>query len=286
MIYTLKKLTKIYTVKNNFYICYKNQTFETKDTKQNKKIETFFEALADGISKKELEDFMKNEELVQIYKFLSENSLLLTTEVEKESTKKHQELNEKLLNNHKTELNNFRIKIISENNDNFNKILSENLKKHGITKISINTDDNCDLLICIKTSNLNEKNTLKINKDNFSKNQSCLFVDLELGTHVAIGPLVIPKKTACYACYFERRLINQDYSTKHDYIGKKTIVNDKSSRIPLQESMISSLIVNEILFFFFKNNPRSLNKVIYFDTEEMELWEESLLRYPNCTTCN
>ncbi len=276
MTHRVKKSVKIYSVKNNFYICYKNQSYEIKETKQRKEIELFLKRLGSGVNEEELKNFTKNEEIAEIYKFLNENNLLIKSDEKQESCKEHQ----------KNKLENFKIKIISKNTEHFNEILRENLKRHEITKISINEDGDCDLVICIKTDDINEKDVLEINKSNKNRNQNCLFVDLDLGTHVAVGPFVIPQETACYECYFERRLANKDYATKHDYTGKRTIVSNKSNRAYLQEAMISSLIVKEVLSFMASNTPKSLNNVIYFDTEEMELWEEGLLQYPNCTICN
>lgn len=102
-----------------------------------------------------------------------------------------------------------------------------------------------------------------------------------------LGPLVIPRKTACYSCC-ELRLVTN--SPHYEYIlwrYKEKIPQAKLSiPWPLVENL-AAICINEVVTFLTNNyQPLTMDNLLLLDTRQMHLSRHKVIPYPNCPHCN
>ena len=144
---------------------------------------------------------------------------------------------------------------------------------------------NKHLTIFLKSESSHEKDAVEFNKVAVKNGVNCLYVDLTIGGFGVVGPLVIPPETPCYDCFLERRLINGDSVAAHALSNAKVLKPGKVTLYPWQITLMSSLVCQEVITYFVKGFASSCRKIIHVDLSKMEIWRESLLRYPVCRVC-
>lgn len=105
------------------------------------------------------------------------------------------------------------------------------------------------------------------------------------GLTVEIGPTVLPKVTACYECYQQRRRSNLA-NPKHDDMLAAALKTQTSPLLNLQITPCLSLFCYEILRLLSGiTQPRTLGAILEFDINTSELIRHSLLKVPRCPAC-
>jgi bacteriocin biosynthesis cyclodehydratase domain-containing protein len=147
------------------------------------------------------------------------------------------------------------------------------------------TSSGAELTLLIKTPAMSEHEVLAFNRQAFAMKRKWLVVDLSLARYGAYGPLISPPDTPCYQCFCERRWINQDTVMHHALHHQDVIQESTQISYRWQYALMASLLVHEILGFFLQTNPVTYGHVVYVDFARLEIWQESLLRYPACPVC-
>lgn len=105
------------------------------------------------------------------------------------------------------------------------------------------------------------------------------------GLTVEIGPTVLPKVTACYECYQQRRRSNLA-NPKHDDMLAAALKTHTSPLLNLQITPCLSLFCYEILHLLSGiTQPRTLGAIMEFSINTSELIRHPLLKIPRCPAC-
>jgi len=98
-----------------------------------------------------------------------------------------------------------------------------------------------------------------------------------------VGPLVIPNKTACFACFKKRIFSNTDVEN-----NKKDFPMRLDTRLvePGQQEVFLGLLVNQIINFLTNENSPLSGKVLFFDLNRMTFEKENLFIIPWCDACS
>lgn len=105
------------------------------------------------------------------------------------------------------------------------------------------------------------------------------------GLTVEIGPTVLPKVTACYECYQQRRRSNLA-EPKYDDMLAAALKAQTSPLLNLQITPCLSLFCYEILRLLSGiTQPRTLGAILEFDISTAELIRHPLLKVPRCPAC-
>jgi len=151
-----------------------------------------------------------------------------------------------------------------------------NMKKNDLT--------DADLIVATSDSfNLEENN--RLNELAFNSDKQLLTARLIEDGIGEVGPLIIPKQTACFKCYETRIRANVDDA--ENYFKKKISFGDSEKLMKLNSlkqiiSSVLSLEVNRIT----KNQPKIMDKVISIDLNKHSMNENILFRIPNCQICD
>lgn len=105
------------------------------------------------------------------------------------------------------------------------------------------------------------------------------------GLTVEIGPTVLPKVTACYECYQQRRRSNLA-NPKYDDMLAAALKTQTFPLLNLQVTPSLSLFCYEILRLLSGiTQPRTLSAILEFDLNTSELIRHPLLKVPRCSAC-
>lgn len=105
------------------------------------------------------------------------------------------------------------------------------------------------------------------------------------GLIVEVGPTVIPRQTACYACYQLRRRGNLP-DVEEDRALEKALNQQALPLLAMQITPCVSLLAYEVLRLLSgAAAPLTCNAIMTFDVLKGELAHRPLLKNPRCPTC-
>lgn len=119
-----------------------------------------------------------------------------------------------------------------------------------------------------------------LGENNFSAlNLKCVELDIPWlpcsaqQSNIEVGPLVIPKQSACYECY-QRRLNNKQF-----------ILNNWNA-LPIAQSILLHIAAAEVAKFTIEPNAASAVGFLWsFDLSTLSSTRHRVLRFPDCPVC-
>jgi len=109
------------------------------------------------------------------------------------------------------------------------------------------------------------------------------------GPFVFIGPLIVPRRAACFECFETRLLMNLRESASYQHY-KHAIVHHKVRHgdVPAKQLLVSLLTTHaaiEATTFALTGHACTVGKVLSIYTPTMEFAYHDILRVPNCDAC-
>ena len=109
------------------------------------------------------------------------------------------------------------------------------------------------------------------------------------GPFIFIGPLIVPRRSACFECFETRLLMNlresASYQQYKQAIAKHSI---RFGEIPAKQLLVSLLVTHaaiEATSFLLTGHACTVNKVLSIYTPTTEFAYHEILRVPNCDSC-
>jgi len=102
-----------------------------------------------------------------------------------------------------------------------------------------------------------------------------------------IGPLVIPKKTACFNCCQLRLIANSPYYEYELWKNKNNIPPIKLKLPDILAETLATIAGNKIQMYLQNTNVTDIVDYLFIlDTKNVELSKHRLISHPNCILCN
>ncbi|WP_029453114.1 TOMM precursor leader peptide-binding protein [Clostridium algidicarnis] len=105
-----------------------------------------------------------------------------------------------------------------------------------------------------------------------------------------VGPLIVPKQTACYTCFQNRLNGNLSFYDEQMAFEKYKELNSEKmhvSTLDLFYSISASFLTWEVIKFITKIfSPVTLSRVITFDVLSLETNLDTVLKMPRCSDCS
>jgi thiazole/oxazole-forming peptide maturase SagC family component len=114
------------------------------------------------------------------------------------------------------------------------------------------------------------------------------FIDGSIGV---VGPLVIPKETACYMCFenaFEACMHHrEDFITlKHQMMLHESEQAYYISQVTPLYDILSGFIIDNLIRFLIGDALPLLNRVLFLNFESLEIEIQDFLKNPRCPVCS
>jgi len=114
------------------------------------------------------------------------------------------------------------------------------------------------------------------------------FIDGSIG---CVGPLVIPKETACYMCFenaFEAcSVYRENFITfKHQMMIHESERTYYISQVTPLYDIISGFIIDNLIRFLIGDTLPLLNRVLFLNFESLEIEIQDFLKNPRCPVCS
>ena len=102
-----------------------------------------------------------------------------------------------------------------------------------------------------------------------------------------IGPLVIPKKTACFNCCQLRLIANSPYYEYEVWKNKNNIPPTKLKLPNIFGDILTSIAGNKIQMYLQDSNVSDLvDNLFILETKNIEFSKHRIISHPNCILCN
>jgi bacteriocin biosynthesis cyclodehydratase domain-containing protein len=139
------------------------------------------------------------------------------------------------------------------------------------------------LLVCSDFENFSLFRT--VNSKAVERCIPTLYLGIDWGT-VQCGPLVIPKATACYECYFHRVRTTRRFVAEFDVRSKpeNILYNALPSKLTLQFGVAEA---SRMIFQYLSGTLENLNQSIFSEIDSLsgEIHRSRVLRLPRCPSC-
>lgn len=125
-----------------------------------------------------------------------------------------------------------------------------------------------------------------VNRLCFKKKKAWIRVSFDEETGY-LGPLVIPTRTSCFNCC-ELRLVTNSPDYEYElWKNKENIPTKKSDIHGTFADMLSALCIREVYRYLVNsNNIDTIDNLLVFDTQHVNLSKHHIISHPNCILCN
>lgn len=145
--------------------------------------------------------------------------------------------------------------------------------------------DNTDLVIVAEDyHNLRLFET--VNRICFKKKKPWLRISFDDNVGY-VGPFVLPRKTSCFNCCELRLVTNSPHYEYELWRNKQNIPKTKLDRPMYFADVLSAICMDELSRLLIRHKkPETIDNLIIFDTETVNLTKHKVISHPNCVYCN